>query len=109
MVLASQGKPASDGAGKLRIAKTQSVQNRDDPNTLQILRTRPRDRRHFRPHRYHWLTKRPPSRRSGRFLKIPIQFSNSLTVIASEAKQFISRRKERMDCFVALLLAMTLI
>src|SRR5216683_3056577 len=29
------------------------------------------------------------------------------TVIASEAKQSISPRKERMDCFVALLLAMT--
>jgi hypothetical protein len=31
----------------------------------------------------------------------------SMTVIASEAKQSISPRKERMDCFVALLLAMT--
>ena len=30
-------------------------------------------------------------------------------VIASEAKQSISRRKERMDCFVASLLAMTAI
>jgi hypothetical protein len=29
------------------------------------------------------------------------------SVIASEAKQSISPRKERMDCFVALLLAMT--
>jgi len=29
------------------------------------------------------------------------------TVIASEAKQSISPRKERVDCFVALLLAMT--
>jgi hypothetical protein len=28
-------------------------------------------------------------------------------VIASEAKQSIVRHKERMDCFVALLLAMT--
>ena len=31
MAPASQGKPASDCAGKLRIANTQSVQNRDDP------------------------------------------------------------------------------
>jgi hypothetical protein len=31
----------------------------------------------------------------------------ALTVIASEAKQSISPRKERMDCFVASLLAMT--
>jgi intracellular sulfur oxidation DsrE/DsrF family protein len=31
----------------------------------------------------------------------------ALTVIASEAKQSISPHKERMDCFVALLLAMT--
>src|ERR1700686_4054962 len=30
------------------------------------------------------------------------------TVIASEAKQSISPRKERMDCFVASLLAMTI-
>jgi hypothetical protein len=30
-------------------------------------------------------------------------------VIASEAKQSISQRKERMDCFVATLLAMTVI
>jgi hypothetical protein len=29
-------------------------------------------------------------------------------VIASEAKQSIERREERVDCFVALLLAMTL-
>jgi hypothetical protein len=35
------------------------------------------------------------------------QMSNSQTVIASEAKQSIERQ-ERMDCFVALLLAMTL-
>ena len=36
-----------------------------------------------------------------------IQFSNSAAVIASEAKQSISPRKGRMDCFVASLLAMT--
>ncbi|MEO8319315.1 MAG: hypothetical protein ABI561_13405 [Bradyrhizobium sp.] len=30
-----------------------------------------------------------------------------IVVIASEAKQSILRRKERMDCFVAALLAMT--
>jgi hypothetical protein len=31
-----------------------------------------------------------------------IQFSNSQTVIASEAKQSILLRKERMDCFASL-------
>jgi hypothetical protein len=31
----------------------------------------------------------------------------SLTVIASAAKQSIAQQKERMDCFVAALLAMT--
>ena len=31
-----------------------------------------------------------------------------MTVIASEAKQSSKPRKERLDCFVALLLAMTL-
>jgi hypothetical protein len=31
-----------------------------------------------------------------------------IPVIASEAKQSISPRKERMDCFVATLLAMTI-
>jgi len=30
-----------------------------------------------------------------------------MSVIASEAKQSMPQRKERMDCFVALLLAMT--
>jgi hypothetical protein len=39
-----------------------------------------------------------------------IQFAKSRTVIASEAKQSISPRKEKesVDCFVAALLAMTL-
>jgi hypothetical protein len=32
---------------------------------------------------------------------------SKITVIASEAKQSISPRKERIDCFVASLLAMT--
>jgi hypothetical protein len=36
-----------------------------------------------------------------------IPFSNSFAAIASEAKQSISPRKERMDCFVASLLEMT--
>jgi hypothetical protein len=35
------------------------------------------------------------------------QTATALTVIASEAKQSISQHKERMDCFVAPLLAMT--
>jgi hypothetical protein len=47
-------------------------------------------------------------RMGGRLL---IQISNSQsgsnTVIASEAKQSIPPRKERMDCFIASLLAMT--
>jgi hypothetical protein len=34
-------------------------------------------------------------------------FQTAKIVIASEAKQSISPRKERMDCFVASLLAMT--
>jgi hypothetical protein len=37
----------------------------------------------------------------------PLVQGNSETVIASEAKQSIVPRKERMDCFVASLLAMT--
>jgi hypothetical protein len=39
---------------------------------------------------------------------VEIQFSNSVrAVIASEAKQSIATSKEKMDCFVASLLAMT--
>jgi hypothetical protein len=38
-----------------------------------------------------------------------IQISKSGIVIASEAKQSIAQHKERMDCFVASLLAMTLV
>jgi len=47
-----------------------------------------------------------PGAKAARFLKVLIQFSNSLTVIASEAKQSIEPRKERVDCFAPL--AMTL-
>jgi hypothetical protein len=40
-------------------------------------------------------------------LRQPDLNPRSLPVIASAAKQSISQRKERMDCFVAALLAMT--
>jgi hypothetical protein len=39
--------------------------------------------------------------------RIPISTAQSIHVIASAAKQSMSQRKERMDCFVAALLAMT--
>jgi hypothetical protein len=42
----------------------------------------------------------------GRFAQTPTSFSNGRIAIASEAKQSISPRKERMDCFAPL--AMTI-
>jgi hypothetical protein len=53
------------------------------------------------------FTTATPGRRGGEAGRGQFQTAETKAVIASEAKQSISRLEERMDCFVAPLLAMT--